>query len=408
MSPQKRERSSSLSSVSSTPSAPAPATTRKRAKVETRECPICKEQIPLRLLAKHSDFESQRVEKIVQSVGSTDVLAAEFEEGSSTSYSRRKSAVRAQRSFQTKDAANDQTTKTLQKIKRNRKRRHAGLKEMTREDEEGYSHARTQYCGEIVCPVCLTTVTGDEDVLDAHVDACLAGENRRMDEERERREQREMLRRVEDQEEWEDEEPIIGSVRGTGFHTRNRNEQDIEEEIDIDGDDEAFGCPQFTEGDILGPAPAPEVEVDVDIETEGDGAVAMTLRDLVAEGKVTKGKEKTYEGLDVVKAKMDEVMGVGEADRMDRTVLSAKQSGNRPALIKALEEKIKYLEATRVSSSTSLLCRICLDPYNEPTASTGCWHTCCRECWLRCLGSTKLCPICKRITGATDLRRVYL
>ncbi|KAK0243151.1 hypothetical protein EDD85DRAFT_318370 [Armillaria nabsnona] len=403
MSPQKRERSSSLSSVSSTPSAPAPApaTTRKRAKVETRECPICKEHIPLRLLAKHSDFESQRVEKIVQSVGSTDVLAAEFEEG--TSYSRRKSAIRAQRSFQTKDAANEQTTKTLQKIKRNRKRRHAGLKEMTREDEEGYSHAQTQYCGEIVCPVCLTTVAGDGDVLDAHVDACLAGENRRMDEQRE---QREMLRREEDQEEWEDEGPIIGSVRGTGFHTRNRNEQDIEEEIDIDGDDDAFGCPQFTEGDILGPAPAPEVEVD--IETEGDGAVAMTLRDLVAEGKVTKGKEKTHEGLDVVKAKMDEVMGVGEADRMDRAVLSAKQSGNRPVLIKALEEKVKYLEATRVSSSTSLLCRICLDPYNEPTVSTGCWHTCCRECWLRCLGSTKLCPICKRITGATDLRRVYL
>ncbi|KAK0491387.1 hypothetical protein IW261DRAFT_85915 [Armillaria novae-zelandiae] len=404
MSPQKRERSSSLSSLSSTPSVPAPATTRKRAKVETRECPICKEHIPLRLLAKHSDFESQRVEKIVQSVGTTDVLAAEFEEGSSTLYSRRKSAVRAQRSFQTKDVANEHTTKTLQSIKRNRKRRHAELKEMTR-DEEGYSHARTQLCGEIVCPVCLTTVTGDDDVLEAHVDACLAGESRRMDEERERRE---MLQREEEEEEWEDEGPIIGSVRGTGFHMRNRHEQDIEEEIDIDGDDEAFGCPQFTEGDILGPAPAPEVEVDVDIETEGDGAAAMTLRDLVAEGKVTKGKEKIYEGLDLVKAKMDEVMGVGEADRMDRAILSAKQSGSRPALIKALEEKVKYLEATRVSSSTSLLCRICLDPYNEPTVSTGCWHTCCRECWLRCLGSTKLCPICKRITGATDLRRVYL
>ncbi|KAK0206902.1 hypothetical protein DFS33DRAFT_629345 [Desarmillaria ectypa] len=410
MSPQKRERSSSLSSVSSTPSVPTPApvTTRKRAKVETRECPICKEHIPLRLLAKHSDFESQRVEKIVQSVGSTDVLAAEFEEGSSTLFSRRKSAVRAQRSFQPKDVAKAQTTKTLQKIKRNRKRRYAELKEMTREDDEGYLHAprrRTQFREEIVCPVCLTTVAGDEDVLNAHVDACLAGDARRMDEERE---QREMLRREEEEDEWEDDGPIIGSVRGIGFHTRNRDEQDIEEEIDIDGDDEAFGCPQFTEGDILGPAPAPEAEVDVDIENEGDHDVVITLRDLVAEGKVTKGKEKTHEGLDVVKARMDEVMGVGEADRMNRAVLTARQSGNRPALIKALEEKVRYLEATRISSSTSLLCRICLDPYNEPTASTGCWHTCCRECWLRCLGSTKLCPICKRITGATDLRRVYL
>ncbi|KAG7447575.1 uncharacterized protein BT62DRAFT_966570 [Guyanagaster necrorhizus] len=407
MNPQKRGRSSSLSSLSSTGSALVPATAKKRAKVETRECPICKEHIPLRLLAKHSDFEFQRVEKIIQSVGSTDVLAAEFEEGSSTSFLRRKSAVRAQKSFQSKDT-DVQTTKILQKIRRNRKRRHAGLKEMTREDEESYLHASRrgrQSCGEIVCPVCLTTVTGDEDVLDAHVDACLAGEARRMDEERE---QKEMLRREEEEDEWEDEGPIIGSVRGTGFHTRNRNEQDIEEDIDIDGDDEAFGCPQFTEGDILGPAPAPEIEVDVDIENEGHGSVATTLRDLVAEGKVTKGKEKIHGGLDAVKAKMDEVMGVGEADRMDRAILTARHSSNRPALIKALEEKVTFLEATRVSSSTSLLCRICLDPYNEPTVSTGCWHTCCRECWLRCLGSTKLCPICKRITGATDLRRVYL
>lgn len=60
------------------------------------------------------------------------------------------------------------------------------------------------------------------------------------------------------------------------------------------------------------------------------------------------------------------------------------------------------------SSSTSPVCRICLDPYEDPTVSTGCWHTCCKWCWLRCLGSTKLCPICKRITVPSDLRQIYL
>ena len=126
----------------------------------------------------------------------------------------------------------------------------------------------------------------------------------------------------------------------------------------------------------------------------------------------------------------DEVMGLGDTDQADLAIELARRAGDQGALVRALESKVQLLvgyacfipprvrlkltyvrttqESTKVSSSTSLLCRICLDPYTEPTVSTGCWHTCCRECWLRCLGSTKLCPICKRITGATDLRRVYL
>lgn len=179
----------------------------------------------------------------------------------------------------------------------------------------------------------------------------------------------------------------------------------------MDGD-EGFGEAQFTEGDILPVNPLlGEVEQDLEVEIEGDDEdeaqrEQKTLRDLVAEGKVVRNSSGS--GVDAVKAKMEEVMGLGDTDKMDLAILAARKRGDKSSLVTTLENKVKQLEAMRVSSSTSLLCRICIDPYSEPTVSTGCWHTCCRECWLRCLGSTKLCPICKRITGASDLRRVYL
>lgn len=51
-------------------------------RAETRICPVCEEAIPVRLLAKHSELESQRVEEIVLKIGSMEVLAdAEPDDG---------------------------------------------------------------------------------------------------------------------------------------------------------------------------------------------------------------------------------------------------------------------------------------------------------------------------------------
>jgi len=251
--------------------------------------------------------------------------------------------------------------------------------------------------------------------LEAHVDSCLADLGRRQDEQRRRQHEDDV-----DVVGNEDEELMLRAtdgvnLRGLGFHTRDQNDQDVDEEVDVDGDDEAvFGDAQFTEGDILRHIEGGEdgdVQVDGDTTDEGDdgGTERKTLRDLVAEGKVFRRRSSSgADGVEHVKAKMEDVMAAEDADKMDLAVNSARRQGNPSALIEALENKIRHLESIHVTSSTSLLCRICLDPYTEPTVSTGCWHTCCRECWLRCLGSTKLCPICKRITAATDLRKIYL
>lgn len=144
---------------------------------------------------------------------------------------------------------------------------------------------------------------------------------------------------------------------GTGFHTRDRHEQDIDDEVDIDGDDQAFGDVQFTEGDILGPNPAPVVEEDVEVEIEGDDddelrREQMSLRDLVAEGKVV--RRTIYgEQADDLKAKMDEVMGVGESDGMNLAILAARKRGDQTSLIFALESKVKQLVSVNLQLSTT-------------------------------------------------------
>jgi hypothetical protein len=42
-------------------------------RAETRQCPICDEAVPLRLLAKHAELESERVDEILSKIGSSDV-----------------------------------------------------------------------------------------------------------------------------------------------------------------------------------------------------------------------------------------------------------------------------------------------------------------------------------------------
>ena len=85
--------------------------------------------------------------------------------------------------------------KSLRLIKRHRKQRHAKLRDMSHEDEDsgglsGFHGGRGRWAGTVdgtMCPVCLKIVPGDPDVVEAHVDACLAHESR-MQEEREREE----------------------------------------------------------------------------------------------------------------------------------------------------------------------------------------------------------------------------
>ncbi|KAL5507893.1 hypothetical protein ACEPAH_5511 [Sanghuangporus vaninii] len=409
--PEPPQSTASSSSLSPPPEEQPKPKRSKRA--ETRTCPVCEEKIPIRLLGMHAEWELKRVEEILINVEPSAQTSVMPESGLTTG--RRGAAMKARRSINPHGDPEmntvEQIEKTLKLLNRNRKHRNARLKEIIAQDEDERPHAKNANRGnELTCPICLTVVRGDPDVIDAHVDACVANASR-LQAEAEERERRE--RSGAEHDPWTEIEVDgetrihlndVDGLRRIGVHVRDQTQVDVEEEVDVDGEDE-FGVAQFTEQDVVNPVSDRHNSV-MDKDDEGEDDV-KTLRDLVAQGKVITRKAVTPD-LDGVRAEVEQVIGVGDTDRINYAITIARKSGDTTELLVALEDKIKHLESMRVSSSTSSLCRICLDPYNEPTVSTGCWHTCCRECWLRCLGSTRLCPICKRITAATELRRVYL
>ncbi|KAF5393075.1 hypothetical protein D9757_001226 [Collybiopsis confluens] len=367
---QAGETSEAGSRTSSTPEA-APAAKRSRRRAETRDCPICNEPIPLRLLAKHAQLEDSRLDEVISHIGSKEpfldltyesyasssITISPLESTSSTSApTGRRSAARARRTILEKTApVRSQSTvvsKAIQSIKRNRKNRHAKLRDMAREDDENFVSSRlriTSSRGEIVCPVCLATVQGDEDVQDAHVEACIANESQRLEEERERRaaqarrEEGEAAVAVDIEGNDIDAAGYFGDVQGIGFHARNHNEQDVDDEIDIDGDDaEMFGSAQFHEGDILDLEQRstsarthptlghPHVHVD-ESEMEGDQPVKV-LRRLIAESKPKQATVPT-----------PQATAIPEMDKADVAIVIAKKNRNAKALVIALENKIKIL-----------------------------------------------------------------
>lgn len=133
---------------------------------------------------------------------------------------------------------------------------------------------------------------------------------------------------------------------GTGFHTRNPEERDVDDDVDIDGDDQdVYGEPQFTEGDVISLSrdeESDDMDQDVDVEIDGETEdethddELKTLHDLVAEGR-------RGDGVEAVRAKMNEIMGVGDTERLDSEIEAARNKGDVGALTNALESKIKLL-----------------------------------------------------------------
>lgn len=111
----------------------------------------------------------------------------------------------------------DRTTRTLQAIKRNRKQRHAKLKEMLNENEDG-DWARGLVGGQMVCPVCSQTVRGDQDVLEAHVDSCVTNEELRL---AEQAQQEALQRQYDDEARWEEDAHgnYVGNLRGAFYRS---------------------------------------------------------------------------------------------------------------------------------------------------------------------------------------------
>lgn len=58
--------------------------------------------------------------------------------------------------------------------------------------------------------------------------------------------------------------------------------------------------------------------------------------------------------------------------------------------------------------ATAPKCAVCWETLKMPAVtSVNCWHVCCEVCWLRTLGTKRLCPHCSCITNPSDLRKVF-
>ncbi|KAI6130297.1 hypothetical protein EDD16DRAFT_1470393 [Pisolithus croceorrhizus] len=396
-------------------------------RAETRPCPVCSEQIPVRLLGAHTVLELQRVDEIIRHIGDAEPLP-EADTLEVPSNKTRRSALKARQSLTALQPAPRLTStrshysattpiaveRTITHITRRRRARQARLRELSR--EEAAYLARE----DIGCPVCGQNVRGDRDVVEAHVDACLAYESRRAEIEQ----RREILQSTQVSEDLEVDVDDDGgqsnggngdgsvrtrvitaaSLRGTGIQVRTQT-QDTEEDIDIDGTDDAlFGGAQFGEADVVG------------LTEDGFDDVHMENQDGECSNHNRQGLQGSTGSSASIKSRTprsDSHLGStaptseNSMDELDLAVLAARSRGDHLALITALEAKINSTVRFRLSPPVPT-CRVCLSQYTDPTVSTGCWHTCCATCWLQCLGATKLCPMCLRITSASELRRIYL
>ena len=203
--------------------------------------------------------------------------------------------------------------KTLSSIKRRRKARNMALRVVTRDEDDvpvaRKGKGRARAIAE-QCPVCMQVIEGDPDIIAAHVDACLAhAELHRPGGSMDADVYGDASRHTvtdgyvhEDEDDvWEESETPDGLRRvrlrrgaragavALGFVVGDRGVEDIDDEIDVEGDDlSAFGAAQFTEADVLtgdGDSPsrhdagrrAEGAEVDLAIECARRGEDSQAL-----------------------------------------------------------------------------------------------------------------------------------
>lgn len=88
-----------------------------------------------------------------------------------------------------------------------------------------------------------------------------------------------------------------------------------------------------------------------------------------------------------------------------RSTGAASAEVDAQLLIESLCAKLRSQETLLAKA---VKCLICMEAYDTPLASIGCWHVHCERCWLHSLGAKKVCPQCNIITKPSDLRRIYL
>uniref|UniRef100_T2MCG5 E3 ubiquitin-protein ligase RNF220 n=1 Tax=Hydra vulgaris TaxID=6087 RepID=T2MCG5_HYDVU len=153
--------------------------------------------------------------------------------------------------------------------------------------------------------------------------------------------------------------------------------EDGDEELDVDGDtlEENFGTSQFSDADIV----------------------------LCSSSSLSDKNQKLLSSKEEFPTSDKPVTTAEEFLTLEQLEKSA--GANSEKLIELLKFEIRKL-GTHLDNA--LKCSICVGPYINPLVSTSCWHVCCTDCWLRSLGTKKMCPICGSIVSSAHLRKIFL
>ncbi|KAG0313533.1 hypothetical protein BGZ99_008827 [Dissophora globulifera] len=228
-----------------------------------------------------------------------------------------------------------------------------------------------------------------------------------------------------------------GGMGSLGSGSRVSNQEDIDDDLNVEDDEEdEYGDSQFTERDVVVDNVDADAEELREIVLESSVAVrrapsspSPSLSHAGAAEGLSSSEEKRRRRMDKDVDIEDEGPDPGDKDdeeidedeeidlegdddededhRLNLMISSAFASGDTRLVIDALRSKIKHLESASKSMNAPS-CLICLEPYTVPLTSIVCWHVHCEACWMKTLGSKKLCPQCQKITLPKDLRRIYL
>lgn len=197
------------------------------------------------------------------------------------------------------------------------------------------------------------------------------------------------------------------SSTSSNFTNINHNTSDTasDDELNVDGDDtQIFGQPQYTVRDIIMP-----------LTVDDDQKTSSYLRDLVNgnDSSTTFNQQQTNNNTNS-NSNVSQTQEQEESDMNSfpgttttATIISTNNydMSSQQHIIESLKSKIieyeKYLK-------NKPKCLICMDDFKTPVCSICCWHVHCEECWLKTLGSRKVCPQCNMITSPNDLRRIFM
>lgn len=312
----------------------------KKKQIDPVFCPVCSVTLRQSEIDSHLHVEIEKLNKLPApkiKANGKHVTPSSSESCSSSSC--------------TNDA--DKNWETYQKVRHNRQTR-LRTKTRKRKADEG------------LCPICNKEVSED---ITIHVELCL-----RKSEQNNSSDQDDENIDIESFEEYEwagQSRVRTTTLLQGGVSSLGQTIQvvDEDEDLNVDGDGEIYGSPQYTEQDIILPC------------------------------------EEAAEDLALRKAVMGMVPNRLSADEKD---FSNSIDPTGDPVLEVLKNRIRELEARLESKDEIYKCLICMERYRTPVISVCCWHVHCEQCWLQTLGAKKLCPQCNMITSASDLRKIYM